>query len=163
MDYGVGSSVDGSPPWMTPDSLEQQKISMWQQFAAFVTPSIQRVVEFAKRIPGFLELTQDDQLIMIKLGFFEVWLVHVSRMTNTLENTLTFSDGTFVTKQQMELMFDVSLCSFVPLFTTSLSTSFELIFLQVVTFLSNNSLLFAARIRRSHLQLYGHVQQFTVE
>lgn len=108
MDYGVGSSVDGSPPWMTPDSLEQQKISMWQQFAAFVTPSIQRVVEFAKRIPGFLELTQDDQLIMIKLGFFEVWLVHVSRMTNTLENTLTFSDGTFITKQQMELMFDVS-------------------------------------------------------
>ena len=104
-----GMMDNGSPPWMTPDSLETQKIIMWQNFAVLVTPSIQRVVEFAKRVPSFLELTQDDQLIMIKLGFFEVWLVHVSRMANQLENTLTFSDGTYVTKQQMELMFDVSI------------------------------------------------------
>lgn len=91
----------------TVDSLEQQKIVMWQNFAVLVTPSIQRVVEFAKRIPGFLELTQDDQLIMIKLGFFEIWLVHISRMINALDSTLTFSDGSYITRQQMELMFDV--------------------------------------------------------
>ncbi|RWS17566.1 ecdysone-induced protein 78C-like protein [Dinothrombium tinctorium] len=100
------SPADGSPTSVTADSLEQQKIVMWQHFAVLVTPTIQRVVEFAKRIPGFLELTQDDQLILIKLGFFEIWLLHISRMINTIDNTLTFSDGSYITRQQMELMFD---------------------------------------------------------
>jgi len=107
LDDFQSSPVDGSPSSVTADSLEHQKIVMWQHFAALVTPSIQRVVEFAKRIPGFLDLTQDDQLIMIKTGFFEIWLVHVSRMGSTLDNTLTFSDGSYITRQQMELMFDV--------------------------------------------------------
>lgn len=82
---------------------------MWQRFADFITPSISRVVEFAKRIPGFLELSQDDQLILIKSGFFEIWIVHISKMVNLVDNTLTFSDGSYITRQQMELMFDVSL------------------------------------------------------
>ncbi|XP_045126523.1 ecdysone-induced protein 78C-like isoform X3 [Portunus trituberculatus] len=90
----------------TVDALEQQKISMWQSFAVFMTPSIQRVVEFAKRVPGFSELSQDDQLILIKVGFLEVWLTHVSRMVSALDNTLTFSDGSYVTRTQMEVMFD---------------------------------------------------------
>lgn len=92
----------------TADSLEQQKIGMWQNFAMYVTPSIQRVVEFAKRAPGFSELTQDDQLILIKSGFFEIWLVHVGRMFAPMDNTLTFSDGSYVTRQQLDLVFDVS-------------------------------------------------------
>ena len=99
-------SGDASPTSMTADSVDNHKIVMWQQFAVLITPSIQRVVEFAKRIPGFLDLTQDDQLILIKVGFFEIWLVHISRMANSLDNTLTFSDGSYITKQQMELMFD---------------------------------------------------------
>lgn len=102
------SPSESSPCSITADSLEQQKIVMWQHFAVFVTPSIQRVVEFAKRIPGFLELMQDDQLILIKCGFIEIWIVHISRMVNSLDNTLTFSDGNYITRQQMELMFDVS-------------------------------------------------------
>jgi len=103
---GSSPSLDGSPNSITADSLEHQKIVVWQQFAILITPSIQRVVEFAKRIPGFLDLTQDDQLILIKVGFFEIWLVHVARMLNPMDNTLTFSDGTYITKNQMEVMFD---------------------------------------------------------
>lgn len=109
LDEYSSSSSDCSPSSITADSLEQQKIVMWQHFAVLITPSISRVVEFAKRIPGFLDLSQDDQLILIKLGFFEIWLVHVSRMVNSLDNTLTFSDGNYITRQQMELMFDVNI------------------------------------------------------
>lgn len=111
------SSLDGDHGGSSPgssvhaDSLEGNKILIWQQFAVLITPSIQRVVEFAKRIPGFLDLTQDDQLILIKIGFFEIWLVHVARMFNSLENTLTFSDGSFITRNQMENMFDYDFVS----------------------------------------------------
>ncbi|XP_023236729.1 ecdysone-induced protein 78C [Centruroides vittatus] len=105
-DYQSGTVDSSCSGPMTADSLEQQKIVMWQHFAVLLTPSIQRVVEFAKRVPGFLDLTQDDQLILIKLGFFEIWLVHISRMISSIDNTVTFSDGSFITRQQMELMFD---------------------------------------------------------
>lgn len=71
-----------------------------------MTPSVQRVVEFAKRIPGFGTLGQDDQLILIKLGFFEVWLTHVAKFTNS--QTMIFDDGTAVSRQQLEVMYDVS-------------------------------------------------------
>ncbi|UXI19554.1 lipid phosphate phosphohydrolase 3 [Sarcoptes scabiei] len=89
------------------ESLEAQKIELWEHLALLVTPCIQRVVEFAKRIPGFSDLTQDDQLILIKLGFFEVWLVHISKTVDFIENTLTFADGSFLSRKQLELMFNL--------------------------------------------------------
>ncbi|XP_046389960.1 ecdysone-induced protein 78C isoform X2 [Ischnura elegans] len=95
---GVASSVC--------ESLERQRVVLWQVFAAHLTPNVQRVVEFAKRVPGFCDLGQDDQLILIKVGFFEVWLAHVARTVNPREGTLTFSDGTFVTRHQMDMMYD---------------------------------------------------------
>ncbi|XP_077559770.1 ecdysone-induced protein 78C isoform X2 [Haemaphysalis longicornis] len=102
----TGGGSGGGPS--QPDSPEQSKLGLWQQFASLVTPSVQRVVEFAKRVPGFLDLVQDDQLILIKAGFFEVWLVHVSRgvLVGVPHDTLTFSDGTYLIRQQLELMFD---------------------------------------------------------
>jgi nuclear receptor subfamily 1 group D protein 3 len=79
---------------------------LWQQYANRITPTVQRIVEFAKRVPGFCDFLQDDQLILIKLGFFEVWLCHVAKFT--VESMLTFDDGVFFTKQQLEIMYDVS-------------------------------------------------------
>jgi nuclear receptor subfamily 1 group D protein 3 len=103
-DHGSTSDIGSSPSSI--ETLENNKILLWQQLSILMTPSIQRVVEFAKRIPGFLDLTQDDQLILIKIGFFEIWLVHISRMINTCDNTLTFSDGSFITRHQLQVMFD---------------------------------------------------------
>lgn len=49
------SSTDGPEvASSTAESLEQERIWLWQQFASHVTPSVQRVVEFAKRVPGKL-------------------------------------------------------------------------------------------------------------
>ncbi|UYV67311.1 hypothetical protein LAZ67_5000201 [Cordylochernes scorpioides] len=103
------------------DSLEQQKIGLWQQFSILVNPSIQRVVEFAKRVPGFLDLPQDDQLILIKLGFLEVWLVHVARMLCPVDNTLTLACGSYITRPQLELMFDTDFVSSMFNFAVSLT------------------------------------------
>lgn len=59
-----------------------------------------------RRLPtGFIDLSQDDQLILIKVGFFELWLCYVSRLATDL--SLTFYDGTFITRQQLELIYDV--------------------------------------------------------
>lgn len=61
---------------------------------------------------GFPELSQDDQLILIKIGFFEVWLGHISRLINSQEGTLTLADGVTLSKQQVDIIFEVSSPSF---------------------------------------------------
>lgn len=88
------------------DTLKRNKILLWQHYASRITPGVQRVVEFAKRVPGFCDFSQDDQLILIKLGFFEVWLSHVTKFST--DASLTFDDGTYLNRDQLELLYDVS-------------------------------------------------------
>uniref|UniRef100_A0A4W3GE27 Nuclear receptor ROR-beta-like n=1 Tax=Callorhinchus milii TaxID=7868 RepID=A0A4W3GE27_CALMI len=64
--------------------------AMWQLCASQVTNAIQYVVEFAKRINGFMELCQNDQIILLKAGCLEVLLVRMCRAYNPLNNTLFF-------------------------------------------------------------------------
>ncbi|XP_055700138.1 ecdysone-induced protein 78C [Phlebotomus papatasi] len=95
----------GKEDFPVKDPLEKHRMWLWQQYANRVTPSVQQVVEFAKRIPEFCDFTQDDQLILIKLGFFEVWLNHIAKTTT--ESTMIFDDGYYFTKQQLEIMYDL--------------------------------------------------------
>ncbi|XP_044750697.1 ecdysone-induced protein 78C isoform X2 [Coccinella septempunctata] len=89
----------------TAESIDKQRCWLWQHTASRITPSIQRLVEFAKRVPGFTELQQDDQLILLKLGFLEIWFCHVAKMTT--ETSFMFEDGLKLSKQQLEIMYDV--------------------------------------------------------
>ncbi|TSK34834.1 Phosphatidylinositol 4-phosphate 5-kinase type-1 alpha [Bagarius yarrelli] len=67
---------------------------MWQHCAIRLTDAVQYVVEFAKRIPGFRHLGQNDQIALLKSGSMEVVLVRMSRIFNT-ENSTVFFDGKF--------------------------------------------------------------------
>ncbi|XP_066509975.1 nuclear receptor ROR-beta [Hoplias malabaricus] len=63
---------------------------LWQQCAIQITHAIQYVVEFAKRIAGFMELCQNDQILLLKSGCLEVVLVRMCRAFNPLNNTVLF-------------------------------------------------------------------------
>ncbi|KAM8870243.1 nuclear receptor ROR-alpha B isoform 2-T2 [Spinachia spinachia] len=67
---------------------------MWQYCAIRLTEAVQYVVEFAKHIPGFRLLSQNDQIALLKTGSMEVVLVRMSRFFNT-ENNTVFFDGKF--------------------------------------------------------------------
>ncbi|XP_051920475.1 nuclear receptor ROR-alpha A isoform X1 [Hippocampus zosterae] len=67
---------------------------MWQHCAIRLTDAVQYVVEFAKHIPGFRFLSQNDQIALLKTGSLEVVLVRMSRLFNT-ENNTVFFDGKF--------------------------------------------------------------------
>ncbi|KAG5847802.1 hypothetical protein ANANG_G00130070 [Anguilla anguilla] len=71
---------------------------MWQQCAHHITNAIQYVVEFAKRIPGFMDLCQNDQIILLKAGCLEVLLIRMCRAYNPLNHTMLF-DGKFAGPQ----------------------------------------------------------------
>lgn len=71
---------------------------LWQECAMHVTNAIQYVVEFAKRITGFMDLCQNDQIILLKAGCLDVLLIRTCRVYNPINNTLLF-DGKYASPQ----------------------------------------------------------------
>lgn len=60
-----------------PLSLSGQQ-ELLQDFSKRFSPAIRGVVEFAKRVPGFTHLLQEDQVTLLKAGVFEVLLVRLA-------------------------------------------------------------------------------------
>ncbi|XP_005331294.2 nuclear receptor ROR-gamma isoform X1 [Ictidomys tridecemlineatus] len=67
---------------------------MWERCAHRLTEAIQYVVEFAKRLSGFMELCQNDQIVLLKAGAMEVVLVRMCRAYNA-ENHTVFFEGKY--------------------------------------------------------------------
>lgn len=46
---------------------------VWLDCADKLTNMIQNIIEFAKLIPGFMKLSQDDQILLLKSGKFRLY------------------------------------------------------------------------------------------
>lgn len=57
-------------PLISSPSCFQSVDEMWQHCAIRLTDAVQYVVEFAKHIPGFRMLSQNDQIALLKTGEF---------------------------------------------------------------------------------------------
>jgi len=66
-EHGPGDA-DMKPVLFAAASSLQTRDVLWQQCAIQITHAIQYVVEFAKRISGFMELCQNDQILLLKSG-----------------------------------------------------------------------------------------------
>ncbi|XP_035280254.1 nuclear receptor subfamily 1 group D member 2a [Anguilla anguilla] len=66
---------------------------IWEEFSMSFTPAVREVVEFAKRIPGFRDLSQHDQVSLLKAGTFEVLVVRFASLFDIKERTVTFLSG----------------------------------------------------------------------
>ncbi|XP_059397234.1 nuclear receptor subfamily 1, group D, member 4a [Carassius carassius] len=90
----AGSKVLACPlntcPVSAPGVSSQQ---VWESFSQCFTPAVREVVEFAKGIPGFQELCQHDQVMLLKAGTFQVLMVRFCSLFNHKERTVTFLNG----------------------------------------------------------------------
>lgn len=77
-------------PYSDPNKTPQE---IWEDFSLSFTPAVREVVEFAKHIPGFSTLSQNDQVTLLKAGTFEVLMVRFSSLFNVKERTVTFISG----------------------------------------------------------------------
>ncbi|XP_016319841.1 nuclear receptor subfamily 1 group D member 2-like [Sinocyclocheilus anshuiensis] len=66
---------------------------IWEEFSKSFIPAVREVVEFAKRIPGFQDLSQHDQVNLLKAGTFEVLMVRFVSLFDVKERTVTFLSG----------------------------------------------------------------------
>ena len=46
----------------------QSHEKLWVEIAEKVTMAVQQIIEFAKMVPGFMNLLQDDQIMLLKGG-----------------------------------------------------------------------------------------------
>ncbi|XP_023142360.2 nuclear receptor subfamily 1 group D member 2a [Amphiprion ocellaris] len=77
-------------PYVDPRKPSQE---IWEEFSMSFTPAVREVVEFAKRIPGFRDLPEHDQVSLLKAGTFEVLMVRFASLFNVAERTVTFLSG----------------------------------------------------------------------
>ncbi|XP_071369213.1 nuclear receptor subfamily 1 group D member 2b [Centroberyx affinis] len=66
---------------------------VWEEFSHSFTPAVREVVEFAKKIPGFRDLSQHDQVSLLKAGTFEVLVVRFASLFDMKDRTVTFLGG----------------------------------------------------------------------
>ncbi|NXD06337.1 RORA protein, partial [Nothocercus nigrocapillus] len=100
-------------------SLQQQREVMWQLCAVKITEAIQYVVEFAKRIDGFMELCQNDQIVLLKAGSLEVVFIRMCRAFDSQNNTVYF-DGKYASPEVFKSLGCEDFISFVFEFGKSL-------------------------------------------
>ncbi|XP_073204367.1 oxysterols receptor LXR-alpha isoform X3 [Lepidochelys kempii] len=79
-------------PWpQAPDphnrEARQQRFAHFTELAII---SVQEIVDFAKQLPGFLELTREDQIALLKTSTIEVMLLETSRRYNPETESITF-------------------------------------------------------------------------
>lgn len=66
---------------------------IWEEFSKSFIPAVREVVEFAKWIPGFQDLSQHDQVNLLKAGTFEVLMVRFVSLFDVKERTVRFLSG----------------------------------------------------------------------
>ncbi|CAG9820451.1 unnamed protein product [Phaedon cochleariae] len=65
---------------------------LWLECAQKLTTVIQQIIEFAKMVPGFMKLSQDDQIVLLKAGSFELAVIRMSRYLDLSQNCVLYGD-----------------------------------------------------------------------
>lgn len=99
----ISLSTTASIFW--PEKVDEHRLRMHEQLSQLLAPSIQQIVEFAKRLPDFGHLGQPDQLVLIKAAFFEVWMLQAARLVSSLDRTLTMADGRQISKEELDFVY----------------------------------------------------------
>lgn len=86
-------------PTPAPSSGQQQLL---QDFSERFLPAIRDVVEFAKRLPGFSLLAEDDKVTLLKPGVFEVLLVRLAAMFDSQSNTMLCLNGQLLRRDSLQ-------------------------------------------------------------
>ncbi len=75
-------------PYIDPAVIYTQICAVRSFLTDVVTPSVVNVVKFSKNLPGFCALPQEDQMTLLKAGFFEIWLIRTAPFLKVIDNEI---------------------------------------------------------------------------
>uniref|UniRef100_A0A671SVV8 Retinoic acid receptor beta n=1 Tax=Sinocyclocheilus anshuiensis TaxID=1608454 RepID=A0A671SVV8_9TELE len=67
-------------------------LGLWDKFSELATKCIIKIVEFAKRVPGFTGLTIADQITLLKAACLDILILRICTRYTPDQDTMTFSD-----------------------------------------------------------------------
>ncbi|XP_055016592.1 retinoic acid receptor gamma-like isoform X1 [Boleophthalmus pectinirostris] len=83
------------------DQRVQLDLGLWDKFSELSTKCIIKIVEFAKRLPGFTTLTIADQITLLKSACLDILMLRICTRYTPEQDTMTFSDGLTLNRTQM--------------------------------------------------------------
>ncbi|XP_069762234.1 retinoic acid receptor gamma-A-like isoform X2 [Narcine bancroftii] len=83
------------------DHRVQLDLGLWDKFSELATKCIIKIVEFAKRLPGFISLTIADQITLLKAACLDILMLRICTRYTPDQDTMTFSDGLTLNRTQM--------------------------------------------------------------
>ncbi|XP_041944558.1 retinoic acid receptor gamma-A-like isoform X2 [Alosa alosa] len=83
------------------DTRVQLDLGLWDKFSELSTKCIIKIVEFAKRLPGFTTLTIADQITLLKSACLDILMLRICTRYTPEQDTMTFSDGLTLNRTQM--------------------------------------------------------------
>ncbi|XP_061530759.1 retinoic acid receptor beta-like isoform X1 [Phycodurus eques] len=90
--------------YTTMSSSEQRvqlDLGLWDKFSDLATRCIIKVVEFAKRVPGFTGLNIADQITLLRAACLDMLILRICARYTPDKDTMTFSDGLTLTRTQI--------------------------------------------------------------
>uniref|UniRef100_A0A915L6L3 Uncharacterized protein n=1 Tax=Romanomermis culicivorax TaxID=13658 RepID=A0A915L6L3_ROMCU len=82
-------------PAVWPESDDNKSEDLAERYS----PAIRGVINFARNIPGFQILTQEDQVTLLKAGVFEILLLRLLPLFNAETKTLILLDGSIYRRE----------------------------------------------------------------
>ncbi|XP_017924860.2 retinoic acid receptor gamma [Manacus vitellinus] len=98
---GVSSLAPYVPQNSSADHRVQLDLGLWDKFSELATKCIIKIVEFAKRLPGFTGLSMADQITLLKAACLDILMLRICTRYTPEQDTMTFSDGLTLTRTQM--------------------------------------------------------------
>ncbi|KAI0240712.1 Thyroid hormone receptor beta [Lamellibrachia satsuma] len=99
------TTVKITKPYTLPERNAEKSDStdpeVWQQVAEVMTPSIVKVVEFAKQVPGFVQLIVDDQILLLKSCCMEIMCLQTACRYDPSSHALMLQNGLVLSRNDI--------------------------------------------------------------
>ncbi|KAK3587046.1 hypothetical protein CHS0354_008072 [Potamilus streckersoni] len=83
--------------------ISPETLLLWEKITDLSSGGIIRIVDFAKKIPGFLSLSSSDQITLLKAACLEIMILRLCSRYNQEKDSLIFGEGFAVSQEELEV------------------------------------------------------------
>ncbi|CAH1788324.1 unnamed protein product [Owenia fusiformis] len=80
----------------------QEPGMLWEAVSELSTTAIVKIVDFGKKLPGFLNLSTTDQITLLKGSCLEIMILRLSACYQEVEDVVKFSNGLILSREQLK-------------------------------------------------------------
>lgn len=89
--------------------LEHQRKLFWEVYGSRIAEGIDSIKESVRKFPAFRTLRIEDQITLMRYGFFEIWVIGISHFVEGDE--IKFQDGKSLSRELIERAYDTDFAS----------------------------------------------------